>query len=188
MSAVRTPRALGRSVGLSAAGPPARRRRSGLLGTVGGLRAPGLHGVHPEEAARAAAAALLQGEVRGAGGRARRQPGALLQAAADSWAAEPRVGPASRGSSGREGRAVPAPTRRHAVPAGVSPPTLRAPQPACVGGCWRSACGWAVAVSRGPGRTWVALRPPSDPVGSRESALPPRVSFPGRFCDPHACG
>lgn len=94
VSAVGTPRALGRSVGLSAA----RRRRSGLLGTVGGLRAPGLHGVHPEEAARAAAAALLQGEVRGAGGREGGQrPGALPQAAGASRLREPRVGPAAGG-------------------------------------------------------------------------------------------
>lgn len=111
-------------MGLSAARPPAQRRRSGLLGTVGGLRVPGLHGVHPEEAA----AALLQGEVRGAGGRAGRHPGALLRAAADSGAAEPRVGRASPGSSGREGRAVPPPARRPArLPSRLLPADPRRP-------------------------------------------------------------
>lgn len=160
--------------------PPAQRRhRSGLLGTVGGLRALGLHGVHPEEAARAAAAALLQGEVRGAGGG---RPGRAGPGGSRGFscrprpAAEPRVGLAGRGTSGREGRAVPAPARtpaRPPSPAGVSPPTLRALQPACVGGCWRSARGRAVAVSRGPGRTWVessGLPLIRSPPGTRTSA------------------
>lgn len=49
-------------------------------------------------------------------GRVRQQPGALLQAAAASRAAEPRVGRGNRGSSGRQGRPVPAPARSPAGP------------------------------------------------------------------------
>lgn len=156
MSAVGTPRALGRSVGLSAAG----RRRSGPLGTVGGLRAPGLHGVHPEEAARAAAAVLLQGEVRGAGagrpgGRAalRRSPtgrGRLLGPGVESgpgWRGprDSKAGPARA----RMGASSPRPSHTHTYT--HTGPCV--PQPACVGSCWRTACDRRVAVTRGPGRT-----------------------------------
>lgn len=187
MSAVRTPRALGRSVGLSAARPAA------PLGTAPDSRRPARPRPPWRSPGRGSASSSYSSTPRrGArGGR----PGRVGSGNSRELSCRPRPppGPQSRGWAGvtegaRDAKAGPSPrpparppVRPHAVPAGVSPPTLRAPQPACVGGCWRSACGRAVAVSRGPGRTWVELRPPSDPVRSRESALPPRVSFPGRF-------
>lgn len=137
--------------GRDASGPWGRWQRGVLgrpaapLGTCSDARRParpGLHGVHPEEAARAAAAALLlQGEVSGGreagsgGGRA--AAGARPQAAAASRVPEPRVGPAARDLETR-----------------LVGPSAPGPQPACAGGRGRSVCGGPVAVTRGPGRTW----------------------------------
>lgn len=181
MSEVRTPRALGRSVGLSAARP------APPLGTARDSRRPARPGPPWRSPGRGSASSSCSSTPRrGArGGRSGR-----AAARGSSGGRRAVGGPGWRGTSGRGGRAGPGPGPvRLPSPASVSPPTLRAPQPACVGGCWRSARGRTVVVSRGPARTRVELRPPLDPVPTQESALPPGVSFPGRFfCDPRTCG
>lgn len=184
MSAVPTPRALGRSVGLSAA----RRRRSGLLRTVGRLRAPGLHGVHPEEAARAAAAALLQGEVRGAGGRAepRASTGALSRRPPS---AEPWGGPGWLACAGPRG-AEAGPARRESEQPAASPRRPPSPRPAAgLRGRLLEKRVWPDGRCHPVPREDVGKAPASlrsrALAGKRTSAM---CVLPSAFsCDPHAC-
>ena len=167
MSAVRTPRALGRSVGLPAARPPARPVRP--LGTARDSRRPASPGPPWRSPGRGSASSSCSSTPRrGArGGR----PGRA--AAGDSPAGRGRLRGrrAARGwarlagapGDAKAGRSPRPPARR---PTPASPHRPSAP---CMGGCWGSACGGAAAVSRGPGRTWVELRPPSD----SDSPYPP---------------
>lgn len=185
MSAVRTPRALGRSVGLSAARPPgaAARNCSGQSAAC----APWASMAFTRKRLREQQLQLYSKE-RCAGREAGKGGSRGL-----SCRSRPPPGPQSRGwarlaGDTRDAKAGPFPCSPAGPPAR---PHARRPQPAsphrpsapCSRPAWEAggeaACGRAVAVSRGPGRTWVELRPPSDPVPSQESGLPPSVSFPG---------
>lgn len=187
MSAVRTPRALGRSVGLSAARPPgaAARNCSGqsaacapwasMAFTRKRLREQQLQ-LYSKE--RCAGREAGKGGSRGLSCRSRPPPGPQSR----GWARlagdtrDAKAGPFPCSPAGPPAR----PHARRPQPASPHRPSAPCSRPAWEAGV-EAACGRAVAVSRGPGRTWVELRPPSDPVPSQESGLPPSVSFPGLF-------
>lgn len=180
MSAVRTPRALGRSVGLSAARP------APPLGTARDRQWPARPGPPWRSPGRGSASSSCSSTPRrGArGGR----PGRVA-ARGSSGGRRAAGGPDWRGTSGREGRAGSAPARLRS-PAGVSPPTLRAPPAGLLGRLLekraRPGGRGQPRPSEDVGRAPASLR--SRPhTGKRTSApyvLPRRIFF----CDPRACG